>query len=75
MQLKFTPEALKAIARLALAQKAGARGLRSILENAMLDIMYEIPSEESVREVIVNEEVLVRKEKPLILFQEENQSA
>ena len=41
----------------------------------MLDIMYEIPSEESVREVIVNEEVLVRKEKPLILFQEENQSA
>ena len=75
VQLKFTPEALKAIARLALAQKAGARGLRSILENAMLDIMYEIPSEESVREVIVNEEVLVRKEKPLILFQEENQSA
>ena len=75
VQLKFTPEALKAIARLALAQKAGARGLRSILENAMLDIMYEIPSEESVREVIVNEEVLVRKEKPLILFQDETQSA
>jgi ATP-dependent Clp protease ATP-binding subunit ClpX len=75
VQLKFTPEALKAIARLALAQKAGARGLRSILENAMLDIMYEIPSEDSVREVIINEEVLVRKEKPLILFQEENQSA
>jgi ATP-dependent Clp protease ATP-binding subunit ClpX len=74
-QLKFTPEALKAIARLALAQKAGARGLRSILENAMLDIMYEIPSEESVKEVIVNEEVLVRKEKPLIVFQEETQSA
>lgn len=75
VQLKFTPEALKAIARLALAQKSGARGLRSILENAMLDIMYEIPSEESVREVIINEEVLVRKEKPLILFQDENQSA
>jgi ATP-dependent Clp protease ATP-binding subunit ClpX len=75
VQLKFTPEALKAIARLALAQKAGARGLRSILENAMLDIMYEIPSEESVREVIINEEVLVRKEKPLILYQEETQSA
>ena len=68
VQLKFTPEALKAIARLALAQKAGARGLRSILENAMLDIMYEIPSEESVREVIVNEEVLVRKESLLFSF-------
>jgi ATP-dependent Clp protease ATP-binding subunit ClpX len=75
VQLKFTPEALKAIARLALAQKAGARGLRSILENVMFDIMYEIFSEDSVREVIINEEVLVRKEKPLILFQEENQSA
>lgn len=75
VQLKFTPEALKAIARKALAQKAGARGLRSILENAMLDIMYEIPSEDSVREVIVNEEVLLRKEKPLILYQEEDQIA
>ena len=75
VQLKFTPDALKAIARKALAQKAGARGLRSILENAMLDIMYEIPSEDSVREVIVNEEVLLRKEKPMILYQEENQSA
>ena len=59
----------------ALAQKAGARGLRSILENAMLEIMYEIPSEESVREVIVNEEVMLRNEKPLILFQDENKSA
>ncbi len=75
VQLKFTPDALKAIARKALAQKAGARGLRSILENAMLDIMYEIPSEDSVREVIVNEEALLRKEKPLILYQEENQIA
>ena len=75
VQLKFTPEALKAIAKKALAQKAGARGLRSILENAMLEIMYEIPSEESVREVIVNEEVMLRNEKPLILFQDENKSA
>ena len=75
VQLKFTPEALKAIAKKALAQKAGARGLRSILENAMLEIMYEIPSEESVREVIVNEEVMLRNEKPLILFQDENKTA
>ena len=41
----------------------------------MLEIMYEIPSEESVREVIVNEEVMLRNEKPLILFQDENKTA
>ena len=73
--LKFTPEALSAIARQALQHKAGARGLRSILENAMLDIMYEIPSEESVKEVIVNEEVILRREKPLVLYEEEAKMA
>ena len=55
--------------------KAGARGLRSILERAMLEIMYEIPSEESVKEVIINEEVILRNEKPLILHEEEAQMA
>ena len=73
--LKFTPEALSAIARQALQHKAGARGLRSILENAMLDIMYEIPSEESVKEVVVNEEVILRKEKPLVLYEEDAKMA
>ena len=71
VQLKFTPDALSAIAREALKQKAGARGLRSILERAMLDIMYEIPSEESVKEVVVNEEVVMSREKPLVLYEKE----
>jgi ATP-dependent Clp protease ATP-binding subunit ClpX len=71
VQLKFTPEALTAIGRQALKHKAGARGLRSILENAMLEIMYEIPSEDSVKEVIVNEEVIMRKEKPLVLYEDD----
>ncbi len=75
VQLKFTPEALCAVARQALAHKAGARGLRSILENAMLDIMYEVPSEESVKEVIVNEEVILSQEKPLIVYEKEASSA
>ena len=70
VQLKFTPEALGAIAEQALKHKAGARGLRSILENAMLDIMYEIPSETAAKEVIVNEEVILRKENPLVLYEE-----
>ncbi len=74
VQLKFTPEALTAIAKKALAHKAGARGLRSILENAMLDIMYEVPSEESVKEVVINEEVILRKEQPLIVFEKDAQT-
>ena len=75
VQLKFTPEALVAIAKKALKHKAGARGLRSILENAMLDIMYEVPSEDSVKEVVINEEVIMRREQPLIVYQEESQTA
>ncbi len=74
VQLKFTPEALTAIARRALVHKAGARGLRSILENAMLDIMYEVPSEQSVKEVVINEEVIMRREQPLIVYEKEAQT-
>ncbi len=70
VQLKFTPEALQAIARKALTHKAGARGLRAILENAMLDIMYEVPSETNVKEVVVNEDVILRREQPLLLYEE-----
>ena len=73
VQLKFTPEALTAIAQQALKHKAGARGLRSILETAMLEIMYEIPSEDSVKEVIISEEVILNKEKPLVLYEDEAQ--
>ena len=70
VQLKFTPEALRAIAKRALSHKAGARGLRAILENAMLDIMYEVPSEDNVKEVVVNEDVILRRETPMLLYQE-----
>ncbi len=73
--LRFTDDALRAIARQALARKTGARGLRSILENAMLDLMYEIPSRRSIREVVVNADVIDRKEKPLLLFDQKVESA
>src|SRR5260370_32435353 len=56
VKLKFTKGALHAVARGALKHKSGARGLRAILENAMLDIMYELPSPPSVKEVLLNEE-------------------
>ena len=67
VSLKFTDGALKAIATEAIRRKAGARGLRSILETAMLDVMYEIPSRKTVREVLISEEVILKKSEPVIL--------
>jgi ATP-dependent Clp protease ATP-binding subunit ClpX len=75
VQLKFTDGALKAIARAALKNKAGARGLRAILENAMLDIMYDVPSKRNVREIVISEDVIDKKEAPLVVMQKEAESA
>ena len=68
VNLKFTDGALIAIAKEALERKTGARGLRSILENAMLDVMYDIPSQDRVKEVVLNEEVITKGAKPVILY-------
>ena len=68
VHLKFTDGALVAIAREALERKTGARGLRSILENAMLDVMYEIPSQDRVKEVVLNEDVITKGVRPIILY-------
>src|SRR6266487_1157983 len=75
VKLKFTDGSLVAIAREALKRKTGARGLRSILEYAMLDIMYEIPSQTMIKEVVINDEVIYRKEKPIIVYENVAESA
>ena len=72
VKLKFTKGALSAVAREALARHSGARGLRAIIENAMLDVMYEVPSKSGIKEVIVNEEVILKHEPPLIVYQKES---
>jgi ATP-dependent Clp protease ATP-binding subunit ClpX len=69
VELKFTNEALLAVAKDALNRKSGARGLRAILENVMLDIMYDLPSMTDVRECVVGEEVITRGESPLLLYE------
>ena len=69
VDLKFTDGALVAIAREALKRKTGARGLRSILENAMLDVMYDIPSQDRVKEVVITEEVVVGSARPIVLYE------
>jgi len=65
--LTVTDEALRAIVREAIKRKSGARGLRGILEEVMLDIMYELPSLSDVTEVIIDEQVVTKKEKPQLV--------
>jgi ATP-dependent Clp protease ATP-binding subunit ClpX len=72
VELKFTDEALMAVAQDALERKSGARGLRAILESVMLDIMYDIPTTPEIRECVINEEVILKDEKPLLVY--ENQA-
>ena len=66
VNLKFTDGAIKAIAQEAVARKLGARGLRSILERAMLNIMYEVPGNPEIEEVVVNEEAIRHAAQPII---------
>ena len=75
VELKFSDEALLAVAQEALARKSGARGLRSILESAMLDIMYELPSLKDVTECVVGEEVIKENQQPLLLYSDQAEYA
>ncbi|TAN63779.1 ATP-dependent Clp protease ATP-binding subunit ClpX [bacterium] len=68
VKLKLTDGALAAVARDSLRRKAGARGLRAILENVMLETMYELPSQTNIKECIVNEDVILEKAKPIIVY-------
>jgi len=68
VKLKYTDESLRAIAKKAISYRSGARGLRAVIEDLMLDIMYDIPSSPNIREVVINEEVVEQKEKPIIIY-------
>jgi ATP-dependent Clp protease ATP-binding subunit ClpX len=72
VRLRFTDGALKAVARRAIHRKAGARGLRAILEEKMLDVMYEIPSDKSITECLVNEDVVERNDKPVLIYEKQS---
>lgn len=75
VKLKFTKGALEAVARESLTRKSGARGLRAILETAMLDVMYDVPSTQEIKEVVVNEDTVVKHDRPLIVYAKEANSA
>jgi len=73
--LQFTEAALAAVARKTVKQKSGARGLRAILEHAMLDLMFELPSRDDVEECVVGEEVIEQGAKPVLGLKREAESA
>ena len=68
VSLRFTEGALAAIAQKALTRKSGARGLRSVMESAMLDVMYDLPSKENVQECVISEQVINEGDYPVILY-------
>ncbi|MEK2647133.1 ATP-dependent Clp protease ATP-binding subunit ClpX [Bdellovibrio sp. BCCA] len=68
VELKFTDKALRAVAQMALKRKTGARGLRGVLETAMLDIMYDIPSKSNVKEVVIDENVINDGAQPMLVY-------
>ena len=75
VELDIRPAALKAIARQALKRKAGARGLRSILEHALIDIMYELPGLKNVEKVVIDENVIEGTSKPLLIYSETSKAS
>lgn len=75
VELKFTDDALRAVAKKAKTQKSGARGLRSILERAMLDVMYDIPSVDNIAEAVVNEECIADDKPPVVVYRNEEKEA
>ena len=68
VELEFRESAIEEIARKALARKTGARGLRSIMEHALLDIMYELPSLKDVTKVVLDDDVIKDKTKPMLIY-------
>ena len=73
VKLKFTDGSLQLIAREALDRRAGARGLRAILEEIMVDVMYELPSKSNVKECIISEDVVLRTAEPILVYENEEE--
>lgn len=75
VKLKFTEDSLVAVASEATRRKSGARGLRAILEKVMLETMYELPSQSSVHECVISEEVILKGEQPILLYEQKAKTA
>ena len=74
-ELEFRDESLGAIARKAMERKTGARGLRTIVENVLLNTMYELPSADNICKVVVDDNVILGKSEPLLVYETEKKKA
>ena len=75
VKLTFEDDAIVAIARKALERKTGARGLRSIMESALMDVMYRIPSDDTIEQCIITEDTIENASEPLVVHREEAKKA
>jgi ATP-dependent Clp protease ATP-binding subunit ClpX len=75
VDLTFTAGALEAIVKEAIKRKSGARGLRAIMETCLLDIMYELPSVENVKACVINEDVILKRNTPILIYESIKQQA
>ena len=75
VNLRLTDSAISAVAQKALKRKSGARGLRAIMENCLLDVMYEIPSIENLKECVIGADVVLNGEPPILLYERNKKKA
>ena len=75
VNLRFTQDALATVARIAIEQKTGARGLRNVLESTMLEIMYTLPSQTGLQECVINAAVVEKSKPPMLIFDTETAPA
>jgi ATP-dependent Clp protease ATP-binding subunit ClpX len=75
VKLRFSEEVLGVIADMAIQRKSGARGLRAILEDAMLEIMYDLPTQQDIEECIINEDVITKKSTPIMVYANKKETA
>ncbi len=71
VNLRFTDSAIKEITKKAIKHGSGARGLRTILETIMLDVMYEIPTDPTIKECVINDDVIINGGQPILLYETE----
>ncbi|XP_060085390.1 ATP-dependent Clp protease ATP-binding subunit ClpX-like [Ylistrum balloti] len=75
VDLSFTQEALEAISNLAIERKSGARGLRAIMEKMMLDIMYDIPTQQGLKEIVITDDVVLNQKDPISIYENQAETA
>ena len=72
INIEFKTEALKEMAKLAVSKKTGARGLRTIIENTLMELMYSSPDQKDLDKIIINKDVILNKSEPLLIYSNKN---